>query len=92
VNLSRGFLFFAGSNFSGIFDYIKKKTMKKFILLPVFVIAMAGVSCKKDRTCVCTDSGGNTVGTVVIHDTKSKATTACTQNNNSLSGVTCSLK
>lgn len=58
--------------------------MKKVILSLVVVAALSTASCKKNYTCTCTVvySGAfagqpNTVTTVTIDNTKSKATTAC---------------
>lgn len=66
--------------------------MKKLSFLILAAVLVAGSSCKKDRTCECTDSTGAVVGSVTIHDTKSKAKTACDANNNNNSGVTCTIK
>ena len=65
--------------------------MKKVILSLVVVAALA-TSCKKDYNCVCTvTSGGARVSaTTVIHDTKSKAKTACTADQTTVGGVTSS--
>ncbi len=56
--------------------------MKKSLLI-ASIACLAMVSCKKDYTCECTftSSGSSTptVTDVTIHDTKSKAKTACDQ-------------
>jgi hypothetical protein len=66
--------------------------MKKLLLLVAVVGAMSATSCKKDYTCTCTVSiGGYTSSaSTTIHDTKKKATDACTANNTA--GATCSIK
>ncbi|HTA61487.1 MAG TPA: hypothetical protein VK835_03490 [Bacteroidia bacterium] len=64
--------------------------MKK-VILSLVVVAALSTSCKKDYTCTCTATGGYSVS-ATIHDTKSKATTACTAGNNSASGITCAIK
>ena len=58
--------------------------MKKFLTFSVVVFAAATLfaSCKKDYTCTCTthDSGGSiqdVSASTTIHETKSKATSAC---------------
>lgn len=65
--------------------------MKKVILSLVVVAALATASCKKDYKCVCTETSGGvttTIGTVTIHDTKSKAKSACTADQVSIGGIT----
>lgn len=80
----------------------KLKIMKK--LFPVAIIAvfaMMFTSCKKDYTCSCTETDGGTVVATVsatFHDTKSKAQTACSSYQSTVSTggtsitVSCSLK
>lgn len=65
--------------------------MKKVLLLSAVVAVVALSSCKKNYTCTCTISGQST--SVTIHDTKSKATTACDADNTAAqsAGGSCSL-
>lgn len=54
--------------------------MKKAFLLSA-VVLMALSSCRKDRTCTCTDSNGTTLGTATyINVKKSEAKTFCSAN------------
>jgi len=77
--------------------------MKKgllFILGAAFIASMSFTSCKKDYTCSCTtkfEFFGTTTSTsasTIIHDTKSKAKTACegTSVETSYGSTTCEIK
>ena len=64
--------------------------MKKITLLAVAFVAISVVSCRKDRTCECTDyTGGITVvATTTVKSTKKDATSWCEAQNGSKSTVT----
>jgi hypothetical protein len=67
--------------------------MKKITLLMIAAIALMGTtSCRKPRTCTCTDAyGGYETSTIVT--TKKKAKEYCDNLQNSYgSGVTCTLE
>jgi hypothetical protein len=74
--------------------------MKKVFLFAAVISAFSFASCKKDYTCTCTTSyAGLTASTsTTIHDTKSKASSACTaeETSSSVGGVsattTCVIK
>jgi hypothetical protein len=65
--------------------------MKKFsIVLAAATIVLAGTSCKKPRTCTCTDGTYQSTTTVVM--TKKKAKEYCDAEQAAYgSGVTCSI-
>lgn len=65
--------------------------MKKFTISAVLVAAVLfGTSCKKPRTCTCTDGTYSSTSTVVA--TKKKAKEYCDQLQATYSsGVTCSV-
>jgi hypothetical protein len=68
--------------------------MKKLFALSFIVLSVVSLSsCKKDYTCTCKDSSGNTVGSITIKSTKSKAKTTCTADNSMYggTGTTCTL-
>ncbi|MBI3520835.1 MAG: hypothetical protein HY062_15970 [Bacteroidetes bacterium] len=64
--------------------------MKKITLLAAVVVAISFASCRKDRTCECTDtSGGVTyVTTTKVKSTKKDATSWCDAANGSKSTTT----
>ncbi|MGZ3902350.1 MAG: hypothetical protein ACXVC6_01555 [Bacteroidia bacterium] len=49
--------------------------MKKLTFIAVGMIALAATSCKKDRTCTCTesDSSGTTTHTIVVKNATKKS-------------------
>jgi hypothetical protein len=59
--------------------------MKKITLLAVAFLAISVVSCRKDRTCECTDSTGGVtiVSTTKVKSTKKDATSWCAAQNGS---------
>ncbi len=65
--------------------------MKKILLLVAVVSALSVTSCKKDYTCTCTYTSGsyNYTSVYTVHNTKKKATDACTAL--ATSGETCSI-
>ncbi len=71
--------------------------MKKVFLFAAVITAFSFASCKKDYTCTCTSTAasgaaGITTSTT-IHDTKSKATTACNNLTTASAGFeTCAVK
>ena len=68
--------------------------MKKLFIVLAASTTMF-VACKKDYSCTCTYNG-TTLGTTTIHDTKYKATSACTALNSTYAaygtGVSCAIK
>ena len=64
--------------------------MKKITLLAVAFASISVVSCRKDRTCECTDSLGGVsyVATTTVKSTKKDATTWCEAQNGSKTTVT----
>ncbi|MGZ3884763.1 MAG: hypothetical protein ACXVP0_09265 [Bacteroidia bacterium] len=66
--------------------------MKKITILSVCAIALSFASCKKDRTCECTDSTGAVYSSFIIHDTKSKAQSLCSAYATAGSGSACNIK
>jgi hypothetical protein len=69
------------------------RKMKKILLIAA-VGCFVMTSCKKDYTCECTFSGNGISGSTsaTIHETKSKATTACEAGSSSLGGTTTTCK
>jgi hypothetical protein len=59
--------------------------MKKITLLAVAFLAISVVSCRKDRTCECTDSTGGVtiVSTTKVKSTKKDGKTWCEAQNGS---------
>jgi len=82
--------------------------MKKITLLAVAFVALAAVSCKKERECVCTttSNGVSIVSTTKVKSGKKDATSWCEASNGSKTtttvdgvsvpytsnGTTCSIK
>ncbi len=66
--------------------------MKKLLLLVAVTASFTFASCKKNYTCTCKDNSGFSAS-VTIHDTKKKATAACTADASAYagSGITCSI-
>jgi hypothetical protein len=64
--------------------------MKKITLLAVAFVAISAISCRKDRTCECTDatSGITVIATTTVKSTKKDATSWCEAQNGSKSTVT----
>jgi hypothetical protein len=64
--------------------------MKKITLLAAAFVAITFASCKKDRTCVCTDNSGGVayVATTVVKSTKKSAEEWCAASNGSKTTVT----
>lgn len=64
--------------------------MKKITLLAVAFVAVSFASCKKDRTCVCTDNTGGTayVATTVVKSTKKSAEEWCAASSGSKTTAT----
>ena len=73
----------------------KQKTMKKALLFVAVISAFSVTSCKKDRTCTCTDSTGGSSVRIYTKSKKSQAEAAClsyTETYNSVTvTTTCSL-
>ena len=71
--------------------------MKKKLFLMMAVILAGLSSCRKDRSCTCTDSNGTTLGTAsYINVKKSEAKSFCSasqsQFQTSNPGATCSVR
>lgn len=66
--------------------------MKKVLLALSFVtlVAFSTTSCKKEYTCTCTDSNGQTTSTKLPKAKKSDAETAC--NVYEVSGSSCKIE
>ncbi|MGZ4035684.1 MAG: hypothetical protein ACXVNN_01715 [Bacteroidia bacterium] len=70
--------------------------MKKLLFLSIVAVASLA-SCKKDRTCTCTDSSGNTQVYTLTKISKGEAKDACLATSTHTSGsstntTTCTLK
>lgn len=51
--------------------------MKKTLLIAIALISIGFTSCKKDWTCSCTDSSGETFEYQINNSRKPEASTAC---------------
>lgn len=62
----------------------------KILVIP-FLVFLFFISCKKDRSCICTTADGTKVKEATyIHTTKKEARKFCTYNNDP--SITCTVK
>lgn len=81
------------SKFINYFCSITKQAMKQVILTAIILLAFS--SCRKDRSCICSQNGTEVSRATYTHVKKSEANTYCQAVQNSYSagsGVTCSVK